>query len=391
MITIGIDASRANVTKRTGTEWYIFNLLKELKRIIPPEIHVIIYTKEALLPDLNALPPNWENQILRWPPRLLWTQLRLSITMLKFWARPDILFIPAHTIPVIHPKKTIYVAHDLGFERYAQLYANNYIGGPWMNRLIKVFSLGRYNTSELDYHRWSMRFAALHASKIITISYFTKQELQHFYHIPENKITVVYNGFSQQDYQAYTKKVFPLSAPYLLFIGRIEHKKNIINLIKAFGILKHDYRLPHRLVLIGLPGFGYEAILAEMKHQKVEAFIDLPGYMPQEKMNQQMIRASVFVFPSNYEGFGIPVLEALSSGTRVACSDIPPLREVGGSAPYYFNKDNPSAIAQTIVTALHDTELQQQQRQQLGYTQVQQFSWKRCASETWQVIKASIE
>lgn len=390
MITIGIDASRANVTKRTGTEWYIFNLLQQFKQLIPKGFRVIIYTKEPLLPDLYPLPVNWENHVLRWPPRLLWTQLRLSFTMLKWWSRPDVLFIPAHTIPLIHPKKTIYVAHDLGFERYAELYANNYIGGPWMNRLIKLLSLGQYNTSELDYHRWSMRFAAHHASNIITISQFTKQELQHFYNIPENKIAVVYNGFSTQDYQPVQPALSPSTLPYLLFIGRIEHKKNIINLIKAFGIVHHAFHLPYILKLVGMPGFGYEDILAEIKNQRVVSEVELCGYIPQKQMRQLMGGAAAFVFPSNYEGFGIPILEALSMGTIVACSDIPPLREIGGEAPYYFNKDNPAAMAKTIAIAVQqDNPVQHKTRRTCGYQQVQRFSWQQCAQQTWQVILKS--
>ena len=129
MYTIGIDASRANVEHRTGTEWYIYNLLHQFKTTIPKSYRVILYTKEPLRQDVLPLPENWENQVLRWPPKLLWTQLRMSLTMLRSSRRPDVLFIPAHTIPVIHPKNTIYVAHDLGFERYAELYANTYIGG----------------------------------------------------------------------------------------------------------------------------------------------------------------------------------------------------------------------------------------------------------------------
>lgn len=390
MITIGIDASRANVTKRTGTEWYIFNLLQQFKQLIPENFRVIIYTKEPLLADLHPLPANWQNCVLHWPPRLLWTQLRLSFAMLKWWSRPDILFIPAHTIPLIHPKKTIYVAHDLGFERYAELYANNYIGGAWMNRLIRLLSFGQYNTSELDYHRWSMRFAAHHAFKIITISKFTKQELQHFYSIPEEKITVVYNGFSAQDYPPVQPELTKTVAPYLLFIGRIEHKKNIVNLIKAFSIVHHEFHLPHTLKLIGMPGFGYEDILHEIKQQAVTETVELCGYIPQTQMHQVMKQAAVFVFPSNYEGFGIPILEAMSTGTIVACSDIPALREIGGEVPYYFDKDNPTIMAQTIVTAVRNTSVIQAERRTLGYQRVQQFSWQRCAQQTWQVIQESI-
>ncbi|MFA5995442.1 MAG: glycosyltransferase family 1 protein [Patescibacteria group bacterium] len=389
MKIIGIDASRANVHNRTGTEWYIFNLLEQFKTIIPSSYRVILYSKEPLIEGLNTLPVNWKNKTLRWPPKLLWTQLRLSLAMFNGHDKPDVLFIPAHTIPIWHPKKTIYVAHDLGFEAYQEIYSNSYIGGKWMNYLIKLGSLGKYSTSELDYHRWSMRFSARTASSIITISNFSKHELQKYYHIPAEKITVIYNGFTNNDY-FYLNKNHNNQPPYILFVGRIEHKKNILNLIRAYALLKHKYHLQHHLKLVGIPGYGYQDILQEINKQALQQYIDLCGYVPQADMNILMNQAAAFVFPSHYEGFGIPILEALAAGTPVACSDIPALREVGGSASAYFNKDNPADIAKKITAVLQRSVIEQQQYRVAGFQQIKLFSWRKCAMATWQIIVSSL-
>lgn len=380
MITIGIDASRANVLQRTGTEWYCFYLLQEFAKQYDPAQHkVILYVKEPLVADLQTLPKDWEVRVLRWPPKLMWTQLRLSLAMLWPWRRPDLLFIPAHTIPLIHPKRTVYVAHDLGFERDASFYANNYIGGKVMHALIKLVTLGRYGTTELDYHRWSMRYAVQHASRIITISQFTKQELQACYPVTDDRIAVVYNGYDQARFVP--KETSSADVPYLFYVGRIERKKNIDHLLQAFQILKNKYQLPHQLWLAGNLGFGFESLQAS-------ADVKLLGYVTAEELPGLMQRAAVFVFPSNYEGFGIPVIEALACGTKVACSDLPPLREIGGSACWYYDQTQPEIMAKVIAEAVMADKVAARQR---SLEQVKQFSWERCGQETWQVLLRQVD
>lgn len=391
MITIGIDASRANVAKRTGTEWYCYYLLKQLQQIIPAgQYQVVLYVKEPLLPDLAELPSNWSVQVLRWPPRLLWTQLRLSLTMLWPGRRPDILFIPAHTIPLIHPRHTIYVAHDLGFERITELYGKHYIGGKVMNVLVRILTLGKYGTSELDYHRWSMRFAARHAQTIIAISEFTKQELLARYTIHQRThIQVIHHGLSRTTYSPL--QLPPPLIPYLLYVGRIEHKKNIVNLIKAFALLKQQTHCPHQLWLVGSAGYGYEDIKDTIKDLGIADSVIEPGYIPQDQMNRVMNQATAFVFPTRYEGFGMPILEALATHQIVCCSDLPVLHEVGGQACWYFNPLDPADIAKTLTKAVQSSSTARQAQAEIAEQQVKQFSWERCAAETWQAIRNTLD
>lgn len=389
MAIIGIDASRANVEQRTGTEWYIYSLLRELTTIIPAEHKVVLYTKEPLRSDFGVFPSQWTNQVLRWPPQLLWTQLRLSLKMLRKRSRPDILFIPAHTIPMIHPRKTVYVAHDLGFERFSELYSRSYIGGSIMNALVRIGTLGVYGTSELDYHRWSMQFAIRHATKVIAISKFTKSELQEVYKVPSNQISVVYNGFSSQDYKPVTTP--PSVPPYILFVGRLEYKKNIPNLIDAFAILKQKYHLPHQLTLIGTPGFGFSEIQKRIIWHGLDKDVLMPGYVAQSHMPTLMSGAAAFVFPSHYEGFGIPILEALACNALVVCSDIPVLREIGQNACRYFDKDDSRSIARVIAETLQLSEAEKLQMHQAGQQRVTDFSWRACAQNTWQVLQSVLQ
>src|SRR3989339_1868807 len=147
---IGIDASRANNLQKTGVEWYSYFLLKNLKKIIPEDIEVVLYTREKLQGDLAELPKNWSNKVLCWPPKIFWTQIRLSLEML--FHKPDILFVPAHVCPIIHPKKTVMTVHDIAALRFPDSY----------NWLEEWYSLA------------SVRFALKNISKIITPSQFTK-------------------------------------------------------------------------------------------------------------------------------------------------------------------------------------------------------------------------
>ncbi|EKD75907.1 MAG: glycosyl transferase, group 1 [uncultured bacterium] len=391
MKTLGIDASRANVRQRTGTEWYCFHLLQELVRLIPlDQYQVTIYVKAPLVEDLRTLAEHWQVRVLRWPPRLLWTQLRLSLAMLRKSRRPDLLFIPAHTIPLIHPQQTVYVAHDLGFEREPQLYANTYIGGRIMNIIIRLLTFGKYGTSELDYHRWSMRFAVKKAAKIIAISQFTKTELQHFYSVPNERVAVIYNGYNKPAAEKDATAPAP-ERDLFLYIGRIEHKKNILNLLEAYAQFITTNSTQNKLCLIGQFGFGQAEIMQKISELKLTNKIILPGYVLQTELAQYWKRAIAFVFPTNYEGFGIPILEAMSAGVVVACSDIAPLREVGGNACVYFNQQSPRAICSALqnISKLSNTE--RAQYIAAGQQRASQFSWKRCADETWQVLKAQLD
>lgn len=378
MITIGIDASRANVTQRTGTEWYCYYLLQQFAKLYrPDQQRVIIYVKEALVADLNFFPADWEVRILRWPPRLLWTQLRLSLAMLWPGRRPDLLFIPAHTIPIVHPACTVYVAHDLGFERDPLLYANSYIGGKAMHWFIKLVTLGRYGTTELDYHRWSMRYAASQASKIITISEFTKKELQACYQVSDERIQVIHNGYDRKQFvPAITQPTTSTQPPYLFYVGRIERKKNIDHLLAAFARLKELHPSSLQLWLAGSLGYGFRDL-------RPSADVKLLGYVSAQQLPMLMQQAQVFVFPSNYEGFGIPVIEALACGTKVACSDIPALREVGGASCWYFNQTDPADMATVIQQAL---QADSTQARAVNVAQAQHYSWEKCGQETWQAL-----
>ncbi|TSD07105.1 MAG: group 1 glycosyl transferase [Parcubacteria group bacterium Greene0714_2] len=157
---------------------------------------------------------------------------------------PDVLFVPAHTLPIISPQNTVTTCHDIGFETFPELYS-------W---------------KELAYHRFTMRLAVRRARHIITISEFSRQEMIARYRIPESKISVVYQSYDEELYKKTdwnkTSEIVRkyVEGPYLFYVGRLEKKKNVVGLIRAFRILKEKYQIPHKLVLAGGKGTGWEEI-----------------------------------------------------------------------------------------------------------------------------------
>ncbi len=375
-MVIGIDASRANRKFKTGTEWYSFELIQALKQIVRADDRVLLYTDVALTGGLEMNPPHLEERVLRWLPIKLWTQLRLSWEMLR--RPPDVLFVPAHAIPLIHPKHTIVTIQDIGFERLPELY-------PWYDRL---------------YHKFAARFAVWSKRvHFIVPTEFTKKEMVSVYHIDENRMTVIPHG--------YNSTFSPLSFPrkrestidgsrlkgrddstneYFLYVGRLERKKNIVGLLHAFAEFKKRDKEQYRLIFVGRRGFGYSEIADTLSMLNLTPFVDEHGWVEQTKMPNLLQNATALILPSFYEGFGLPLFEAFAAGIPVIASAIPALQEVGGDAAYYVPPYHPEMLARALTVISGDQKLRSSLILQ-GKQRLQGFSWNRAARETLEYIQ----
>lgn len=399
---IGIDASRANLQHKTGTEWYSFYLIKNLAEIDRTNKYWL-YLNQSPSPELiEAVKnnPNFSFKLLKWPLYSFWTLGRLTLEML--YRRPDILFVPAHALPLFGPLKTVNTIHDIAFWREESLYRSTKVKtyARFSQKLILFFvpllTLGRYRYKSIDYLRWSTAFALRHAKKIIVVSDFTKQEVLDVYpKTDEKKIEVVYNGYTADLYHLIDEPLkisdildkYNLKAPFFLYVGRLEKKKNTPALVEAFSIFKENNpENKTKLVLIGDAGFGYDEVKYLIQEYNLEQDVIMPGWVSEEDLPYIFNAARAFIFPSKHEGFGIPVLQAMACGVSTVISDIPVLQEVAADASLYFNPNDKHSIASSLMEIDKNEELRHKLRAR-GLERVKDFSWRKCAIETLKIFE----
>jgi len=418
---IGIDASRANRGHKSGTEWYSYYLIKELAKIDSTNQY-ILYSDQPLkngLLDLGCddancnrqdfdidkagyqklISPhnNFQAKILSWPLKFFWTQGRLSWEMLV--KRPDVLFVPAHALPLIHPKRSVVTIHDIGYKEDKALYSKEKIGYKtrFLDWLILLLTFGKYRATSLDYLDWSTGFALKCAKKIITISNFSKAEILKYYKKTDpKKIKVVYNGYNKKLFHSNDnpKKLssvldaYGIERPYIFYVGRLEKKKNIAALIEAYALARQNHGLKQKLYLIGDASFGYDEIKYLINEFSLEGEAVATGWVEETHLPYIFRGAEAFVFPTKYEGFGIPLLQAMASGTPIVASKVAAIPEIAGSATLLFDPENVYDMSEKIAEVVKNETL----RSQLinaGLKRVEQFSWQKCAHDTLKIIENS--
>jgi glycosyltransferase involved in cell wall biosynthesis len=355
---IGIDASRAFITQRTGVEEYSHQIIKRLIPLLSKD-QVVLYVRNNQSVDF-ILPENWKIKKIKQP--YLWTQIGLSLELL--FHSVDVLFVPAHTVPLVHPKNTIVVIHGLEYEFCPEAYS-------FQARL---------------YMRWSIKNSCRWAKKIVAVSENTKKDLMKLYRVLEDKIEVIYEGYNGElrtaDYKLQNRNILN---PYLLFVGRLEERKNIVGIIKTFEILKEQYKLSHKLVLAGNFGYGKEKIQESISNSNFKKDIILPGYISESEKWEILKNADVFLFPTFYEGFGIPILEAQSVGVPVVAGDNSSMPEITEKSAILVDSKNAEQIANAVYKIITDEAFKEDIIEK-GYKNAERFSWEKCANEIAKIL-----
>jgi glycosyltransferase involved in cell wall biosynthesis len=365
---IGIDASRAFIKNRTGIEEYSFQVIKNLAYrqaglMDKFDNHqVVLYIRRNQEVGFE-LPVNW--RIKKINCFRLWTQVGLSLEML--FHPVDTLFIPAHTVPIIHPKNTVVVIHGLEYE----------------------FCPKAYSFWERIYMRCVIKNSCKWAKKIIAVSENTKKDLMKIYEVAEEKIKVIYEGsnlatHNPQPATQSIEKGYRLQVagcrPYLLFIGRLEERKNICGIIEAFEILKEKYQIPHKLILAGGNGYGYKNSKFKIQNSKFRNDIISKGFVSEEEKFDLLKNADIFLFPSFYEGFGLPILEAQAAGVPVVASIEASIPEIAGESAILIDPKKPEQIVEATYKLISDENLRNDIIKK-GLENVKRFSWEKCAGE----------
>jgi glycosyltransferase involved in cell wall biosynthesis len=358
---IGIDASRIAAEYLTGTETYTLELLRALSELRPQDAFELYF---------NASSPPASAPLLGTPlcmpfPRF-WAHARLSLAMAR--RRPAVLFVPAHVISVIHPRSVVTI-HDLGYLVIPEAH-------PAKDR------------RRLD---WSTRWNARAASRIIAISHATKQDLVEHYGVAPEKIAVVHHGVSPRfrpaaaDEIARMRAALGIEGPYVLAVGTIQPRKNYARLAKGMELVRRS-RPDLSLVIAGKRGWLAEQVLTELGRH-AEANVRILDYVPLADLSALYSGAAVYCQPSLYEGFGMPILEAMACGSPVVAANASALPEVAGDAALLVDPSDDEAIGGAIARILDD-DVFRRQLIEAGRERADLFTWQRCAEQTLEVLRA---
>ncbi len=261
---------------------------------------------------------------------------------------------------------------------------------------LALFRMGEaYQISRVLLWKKQYKYLRKRAERFIAISEFTKSEMMDILGIPSEKIDVIPCAASEklakvtdEDTLAKVRKHYNLNKPYILFIGSLNPRKNLERLIQAFDKMKNETDLPHELVIAG--GLGWKFDESEVfKDVKAKDAIHSIGYVSDEYKAALYSAAELFAFPTLYEGFGIPVIEAQQCGTAVLTSNVSSLPEVGGDAAEYVNPYDVDDISAEMTKLLKDNEYREALVEK-GYLNAKQFSWERSAVELNEVIEKII-
>jgi glycosyltransferase involved in cell wall biosynthesis len=374
-MTIGFDGSRAFTSSKTGTENYSYQLLKHLSQIDTQNYYVVY-----LRPGINiseSWPKNF--RFVTIPLPRLWTQLGLAYR--TFIDPIDLLFTPSHTLPLVRRPglKTLITVHDLGAEYLPQT----------------------HQLKQKLYLNLMTHYQLKTATKILAVSEATKKDLVHKVGIKSGKITVTYEGFDSKLFKPvprdivnnYLKQFDIQSGNYYLFIGTIQPRKNLKNLIIAYqqailtpkNFSKQNNNLP-KLVLIGGKGWLADDIYTLPKSLGIEKYVKFLGYIEAEKLPYFYSGAKSFLFPSLFEGFGLPILESFACNCPVLTSNSSSMPEVAGDGAILVDPKSVESISNGIVTISNDNIREDLIKK--GKLQLQKFSWEKCAQETLEVINS---
>jgi glycosyltransferase involved in cell wall biosynthesis len=367
---IGIDASRAVETRRTGTETYSLRLIRALIPLSAGH-RLRLYTNGQPPAHLfwdGAAPTGVEVRSMPWPR--LWTHLRLSVEMAL--RPPDLLFVPAHVLPLIHPRRSVVTVHDLGYLRHPEA----------------------HRPADRRYLAWSTGWNARRASMILADSAATAADLTAAHGVDSARVRVVYLGRDEtlapvRDglVLANAQARYGIGGRYLLYVGTLQPRKNLARVISAFSQLASASALADvQLVLAGKRGWLYDDLFTQVARLGLAGRVLFPGYIPESDLPALLGGALAFVYPTLYEGFGIPVLEAGACGVPVITSNTSSLPEVAGDAALLVDPYDVDAIADAMYRLVTDEALRAELTRR-GAENVKRFSWEKCARETLAVLE----
>lgn len=370
---IGIDGNEANNRPRVGIGEFAYELLQFFAKDTLLDREFTIYLKKNPLKDLPEDSKKWKYNVFG--PSPFWTQFALPAHLYLKKPRPDVFFSPSHYAPRFSPIPTVISLMDLSYIHFPEL----------------------FKKSDLYQLKHWTAYSVKNAAKILTISKASKDDIIKIYGVPEEKVVVVYPGIKSQITlephvypmkEIYTK--FGISGNFILFVGTLQPRKNIVRLIEAFSRIQKNKKNNEEnvtLVIVGKKGWQYDDIFSAPEKFGVVEQVKFLDFVSNEDLVMLYKHARCYVLPSLYEGFGLPVLEAMKNDCPVITSNVSSLPEAGGDACLYVDPTDVADIAEKIQMVLSDEKLRNELIEK-GRTQIKKFSWEKTAKEALEVLQS---
>lgn len=369
---IGVDASRTATSQRTGTENYSLEMIKALLCLHDASgaqgrnRSFVLYFNTPPEEELFAGFRDCQTKFIPFPR--LWTHVRLSLEMLV--DRPDVLFVPAHVIPVVHPKQSVVTIHDMGHLYYPE----------------------SYTKSALRYLTWATKHNISSASRIIADSESTKRDIAKRFPEAEAKTMVVYPGISRAfapvtdpDTLKEIRSKYGIPGEYFLYVGTIHPRKNLERLILAYGsFLKRSRGTKPRLVLAGKKGWLPEGIMRRL--HEIEGEVTITGFVPDADLPALYSGATAVAIPSLFEGFGMPLVEAMACGTPVMTSNSSSMPEIVGEAGLLVDPLDVEEMAEAMFWLWSRPALREELRER-GLKRAADFTWEEAAERALAILE----
>jgi glycosyltransferase involved in cell wall biosynthesis len=367
-LRIGVNALYLIPEGVGGTEIYLRSLLEALARIDPRnEYFVFINRESALDPPISSprfQPVHCAVSASRRPARILWEQIVFPFMLGKY--RIDVLFNPGFTMPLLSRCPSVTVFHDLQHKRHPEFFR-------WF---------------DLPFWRFLLWISARRSRSLIAVSKATADDLERFYPGVCGKTVVIPHGVDPECFRIGERRArnvnLAAGEKYLLTVSTLHPHKNLSHLMEAFQLFRNEHP-QFRLVIAGLKGFAVAELESRRRDLGLEEFVTFTGWIPRNELYKLFECADAFIAPSRFEGFGMPILEALAAGIPTACSGIAPMNEISGAAAVHFDPDSVPGIAAAMELITDDPGFRKRAAI-AGPERARQFDWDRTAELTLRQI-----
>ena len=357
--------------RSAGVSTYVYQLLRHLPLVAPENRYIVFHGTDApRLPQIESVvsPLPTARPLIR----VLWERLVLPLEVRRH--RLDVLHGTVNVLPELVGRPSVVTVHDLSFIRHPE----------------------RFPRAKVSYLRWAVARSVRRATRVIAVSEHTRRDLLDLLGVAPERLSVIHQGVDSRFRPLPAEEIARFrrdklgGRPYILHVGTLEPRKNLDVLIRAFAALRQKHRIPHLLALVGARGWMFQSLFDLVEELGLQADVCFVDYVPPSALPLWYNGADLFAYPSAYEGFGLPVLEAMACGLPTITTASSALAELAGNACLIVEPGSEEALEVAVARALDDTQLRASLRQ-AGLQRASGFRWDETARATLRVYQAAVE